>query len=130
MKQVASTVAVDVHVSGKLAEDHCWSVFKHRAFVDGEVPEEMVSMENRIVEIRQGLPLAASVLGDLLRNKEIHERQAILDGNPLVAGENDNRENNLKKILKLIYDYPPFPHLKKCFAYFAMFPKDFVFGKD
>lgn len=71
MKQVASTVAVDVHVLGKLAEDHCWSVFKQRAFVDGEVPEEMVSMENRIVEICQGLPLAASVLGDLLRNKKI-----------------------------------------------------------
>ncbi|XP_015165080.1 putative disease resistance protein RGA4 [Solanum tuberosum] len=130
MKQVASTVAVDVRVLGKLTEDHCWSIFKQRAFVDGEVPEEMVSMESRIVEICQGLPLAASVLGGLLRNKERHEWQAILDGNPLIAGENDNGENSLRKILKLSYDYLPFPHLKKCFAYFAMFPKDFVFGKD
>ncbi|XP_049385965.1 putative disease resistance protein RGA4 [Solanum stenotomum] len=130
MKQVASTVAVDVRVLGKLAEDHCWSIFKQRAFVDGEVPEEMVSMESSIVEICQGLPLAASVLGGLLRNKERHEWQAILYGNPLVAGENDKGENSLRKILKLSYDYLPFPHLKKCFAYFAMFPKDFVFGKD
>uniref|UniRef100_M1ARU1 Cc-nbs-lrr resistance protein n=1 Tax=Solanum tuberosum TaxID=4113 RepID=M1ARU1_SOLTU len=78
----------------------------------------------------QGLPLAASVLGGLLCNKEKHEWQAILDGNHLVAGEDDKGENSIKKILKLSYDYLPSPHLKKCFAYFAMFPKDFEFEKD
>ncbi|KAG5581626.1 hypothetical protein H5410_052253 [Solanum commersonii] len=96
----------------------------------GEVPGEVVSMENRIVEMCQGLPLAASVLGGLLRNKEKHEWQVILDDNPLVAGEYDNGESSLKKILKLSYDYLPSPHLKKCFAYFAIFPKDFEFEKD
>ncbi|KAH0720509.1 hypothetical protein KY290_005457 [Solanum tuberosum] len=131
MEQVASTVAtVGPHRLEKLAKDHCWSIFKQRAFVDGEVPEEIVIMENRIVEMCQGLPLAASVLGGLLRNKQKHEWQAILDGNPLVASEDDNGENNIKKILKLSYDYLPSPHLKKCFAYFAMFPKDFEFEKD
>ncbi|XP_006338952.1 putative disease resistance protein RGA4 [Solanum tuberosum] len=129
MKQVASIVAADLHMLGKLTDDHCWSIFKHKAFVDGEVPKEMVSMEKRIVEICQGLPLAASVLGGLLCNKKRHEWQAILDGNPLV-GEDDNGENRTMKILKLSYDYLPSPHLKKCFAYFAMFPKDFKFKKD
>ncbi|XP_060176628.1 putative disease resistance protein RGA1 isoform X2 [Lycium barbarum] len=130
---VASTVAGDLHMLEKLADDHCWSIFKQRAFADGEFPEEMVSMEKtqkRIAEMCQGLPLAASVLGALLCNKKKHEWQAILDGNPLVAGENDNGENRLKKILRLSYDYLPYPHLKKCFAYFAMFPKDFEFEKD
>ncbi|MCD7469373.1 hypothetical protein HAX54_008343 [Datura stramonium] len=130
MKLVASTVAVGPHILGKLAGDHCWSIFKQRAFIDGEVPEEIASMENRVVEMCQGLPLAASVLGGLLRNREKHEWQAILDGNPLVAGDHDNGENGLKKILKLSYDYLPSPHMKKCFAYFAMFPKDFEFEKD
>ncbi|KAG5581854.1 hypothetical protein H5410_052481 [Solanum commersonii] len=131
MEQVASTVAaVGPHRLEKLAEDHCWPIFKQRAFVDGEIPEEIVCMQNRIVEMCQGLPLVASVLGGLLRNKEKHEWQAILDGNPLVAGEDDNGENNIRKILKLSYDYLPSPHLKKCFAYFAMFPKDFEFEKD
>ncbi|KAG5582753.1 hypothetical protein H5410_053380 [Solanum commersonii] len=78
----------------------------------------------------QGLPLAASVLGGLLCNKEKHEWRAVLDGNPLVAGEDDNGENSIKKILKLSYDYLPSAHLKKCFAYFAIFPKDFEFEKD
>ncbi|KAG5582639.1 hypothetical protein H5410_053266 [Solanum commersonii] len=131
MEQVASTVAaVGPHKLEKLAEDHCRSIFKQRAFVDGEIPEELASMGNRIVKMCQGLPLAASVLGGLLRSKEKHEWQAILDGNPLVAGEDDNGENSIKKILKLSYDYLPYPHLKKCFAYFAMFPKDLEFEKD
>ncbi|WMV52129.1 hypothetical protein MTR67_045514 [Solanum verrucosum] len=132
MELVASTVATVLgpHMLEKLSEDHCWSIFKQRAFVDGKIPEEIVSMEKRIVEMCQGLPLAASVLGGLLRGKEKHEWQAILDGNPLVAGENDNGEKSIKKILKLSYDYLPSPQLKKCFAYFAMFPKDFEFEKE
>ncbi|KAG5581839.1 hypothetical protein H5410_052466 [Solanum commersonii] len=131
MEQVASKVVpVGPHRLEKLAADHCWSIFKQRAFVDEDFPEEIVCMENRIVEMCQGLPLAASVLGGLLRNKEKHEWQTILDGNTLVAGEDDNGENSIKKILKLSYDYLPSPHLKKCFAYFAMFPKDIEFEKD
>ncbi|XP_049400017.1 putative disease resistance protein RGA1 [Solanum stenotomum] len=130
IKQVASTVAVNLHMLGKLTDYHCWSIFKQRVFVDGEVPEEILSMENKIVEMCQGLPLAASVLGGLLCNKEKHEWRAVLDGNPLVAGEDDNGVNSIKKILKLSYDYLPSPHLKKCFAYFAIFPKDFEFEKD
>ncbi|KAG5582644.1 hypothetical protein H5410_053271 [Solanum commersonii] len=130
MKRVASTVATNLHILGKLTEDHCWSIFKQKVFVDGRVPEEFASMGNKIVKMCQGLPLAASVLGGLLCNKEKHEWQALLDGNPLVAGEDDNGENNIKKILKLSYDYLPSPYLKKCFAYFAMFPKDFKFEKD
>ncbi|KAK6778505.1 hypothetical protein RDI58_025223 [Solanum bulbocastanum] len=131
MKRVASSIATDLHILGKLTEDHCWSIFKQRAFVDSRVPEELASMGNKIVKMCQGLPLAASVLGGLLHNKEKHEWQTILDGNPLVAGEDhDNGENSIKKILKLSYDYLPSPHLKKCFAYFAMFPKDYMFEKD
>ncbi|KAH0752489.1 hypothetical protein KY285_005637 [Solanum tuberosum] len=129
MKRVASTVAADLHMLGKLTEDHCWSIFKQKAFVDGRVPEEFASMANKIVKMCQGLPLAASVWGGLLHNKEKHEWQAILDGNPLVAGEDDNGENSIKKILKLSYDYLPSPYLKECFAYFAMLPKDLMFEK-
>ncbi|XP_049355201.1 disease resistance protein RGA2-like [Solanum verrucosum] len=130
MKRVASTVATDLHILGKLTEDHCWSIFKQKAFVDGRVPEELASMGNKIAKMCQGLPLAASALGGLLHNKEKHEWQAILDGNLLVAGDDDNGDNSIKKILKLSYDYLPSPHLKKCFAYFAMFPKDYMFEKD
>ncbi|XP_019264519.1 PREDICTED: putative disease resistance protein RGA3 [Nicotiana attenuata] len=82
--QVASAVAAHLHMLGKLAEDHCWSIFKQRAFADGEVPEEIVSMGNGVVKMCQGLPLAANVLGGLLRNKGKHEWQAILDGNALL----------------------------------------------
>uniref|UniRef100_M1ARU2 Cc-nbs-lrr resistance protein n=2 Tax=Solanum tuberosum TaxID=4113 RepID=M1ARU2_SOLTU len=35
MKQVASIVAEDLHMLRRLARDHCWSIFKQRAFVGG-----------------------------------------------------------------------------------------------
>ncbi|KAK4723770.1 hypothetical protein R3W88_026549 [Solanum pinnatisectum] len=115
MKLVACTVAaVGPHMLEKLAKDHCWSIFKQRAFVDGKVLEEIVSVKNRIQVCWE----------------EKHEWWDILDGNHLVAGEDDNGENSLKKILKLSDVYLPSPYLKKCFSYFAMFPKDFMFGKD
>ncbi|KAG5598675.1 hypothetical protein H5410_030045 [Solanum commersonii] len=69
MKWIASLVVVDLHMLGKLGEDHCWSIFKQRAFVDGQVPEGLVSMGNRTVEMCQGLPLTASVLGGLTRSQ-------------------------------------------------------------
>ncbi|WMV49919.1 hypothetical protein MTR67_043304 [Solanum verrucosum] len=85
MKLVASTlVAVGPHMLERLENDHCWLIFKQRAFVYGEDPEEIVSMKNMIVEMCQGLPLAAGVLGGLLCNKEKHEWWAIIDGTPLL----------------------------------------------
>ncbi|KAK4724878.1 hypothetical protein R3W88_027657 [Solanum pinnatisectum] len=98
MKRVASTVAADLHMLGKLTEDHCWSILKQKAFVDGRVPEELTSMGNKIVKMCQGLPLAANV------------KIMILE--------------------KIAYVYLPSPQLKKCFAYFAIFPKDFEFEKE
>ncbi|XP_010321233.1 disease resistance protein RGA2-like [Solanum lycopersicum] len=127
MELVTSKVAIvgPPHMLEKLAEDHCWSILKQKEFLFGEVLEETLSMKNKIFEMFQGLPLAASVLGGHLCYKDKHEWQEILDGNPLVAGE-----KGIKKILTLNYDYLPSPYLKKCFGYFAMFPKDFEFEKD
>ncbi|XP_049400010.1 putative disease resistance protein RGA3 [Solanum stenotomum] len=100
MKQVASIVAEDLDMLRRLARDHYWSIFKQRAFVGEEVPK------------------AEEILS--VETKIVE----------MCQGEDDKWENSIKKILKLSYDYLPSPHLKKCFAYFAMFPKDFEFEKD
>lgn len=73
MELVASIVEIRPHMLLTLAEEHSWSIFKQRAFVDGEVPEETVTIKKRIAEMCQGLSLAVSVLGGLLCNKEKHE---------------------------------------------------------
>ncbi|XP_049405234.1 disease resistance protein RGA2-like [Solanum stenotomum] len=83
MELVASAVAVGPHMLEKLTEHHCWSIFKQKAFVDGEVPEEIMIMEKRIGEMCQGLPLAASVLGGLLRNKKNMNGRQFLMAIPL-----------------------------------------------
>ncbi|XP_070020646.1 disease resistance protein RGA2-like [Nicotiana sylvestris] len=59
-KKMESSITVDLHKLEVLADDHCWSVFKQRAFVDAMVPEELVSMGNRIVEMCKGKPGALS----------------------------------------------------------------------
>lgn len=81
--ELVTSAIVGPYMLEKLTEHHCWSIFKQKAFVDGEVPEEIMGMEKRIVEMCQGIPLAATVLGGLLCNKKKHEWQAILMGIPL-----------------------------------------------
>lgn len=78
----------------------------------------------RIVEMCQGIPLAATVLGGLLRNKKKHEWQAILMGIPLfhlikMIMEKIALKKSLNSAL-IIFNL----HTWFFFAYFAKFPNE------
>ncbi|XP_027154934.1 putative disease resistance protein RGA3 [Coffea eugenioides] len=109
----------------ELSPDHCWLILKANALGARKVPNrQQEDIGFKIAEKCRGLPLAASVLGGMLRNKEIDEWQKLESG--LQRGEN----NGIDEILKLSFDHLPYPSLKKCLAYCSIFPKDFEMERN
>ncbi|XP_049367928.1 putative disease resistance protein RGA3 [Solanum verrucosum] len=108
-ERVASIVATHhLHFLEKLSEDDCWSVFKERAFPEGDVPMELVPIGKQIAHKCSGLPLAANLLGGMLRLT----KETIL------------------QVLKLSFDHLPSTSVKKCFAYCSIFSRDHDIEKD
>ncbi|KAJ6944481.1 disease resistance RPP13-like protein 1 [Populus alba x Populus x berolinensis] len=127
-ESVASVMqTVPTHHLKELTEDSCWSVFAKHAF-RGENPndhEELLEIGKAIARKCKGLPLAAVTLGGLLRTKrDVEEWEKILGSNLW-----DLPKDNILPALRLSYLYLP-SHLKQCFAYCAMFPKNYSFQKD
>ncbi|KAI5596089.1 hypothetical protein BDE02_03G183800 [Populus trichocarpa] len=118
---------VPTHHLKELTEDSCWSLFAKHAF-RGENPtahEEFLEIGRAIARKCKGLPLAAVTLGGLLRTKrDVEEWEKILESNLW-----DLPKDNILPALRLSYLYL-LPQLKQCFAYCAIFPKDYLFEKD
>ncbi|XP_077218330.1 putative disease resistance protein RGA4 [Tasmannia lanceolata] len=112
-----------------LSEDHCWTLFKERAFGVGRVEEtqNLVAIGKEIVRKCRGVPLAAKTPGSLMffqRNE--NEWLSIKESETWNLPED---ENEILSALRLSYDYLP-SHLKQCFAYCAIFPKDHIIEKQ
>lgn len=129
-ENVASIVAtLPQHFLRKLSEDDCLSILKARAFPGGAAPKELDDIGKKIAAKCQGLPLAANLVGGILRNKGKSEWMSILnDGLAHVNG--DENGSSILKILKLSFDHLPTPAAKKCFAYCSIFNKDFKLKKE
>ncbi|KAJ7005056.1 hypothetical protein NC653_009771 [Populus alba x Populus x berolinensis] len=127
-ERVASVMqTVPTHHLNELTEDICWSLFAKHAF-RGENPndyEELLDIGRAIARKCKGLPLAAVTLGGLLRTKrDVEEWEKILESNLW-----DLPKDNILPALRLSYLHLP-SQLKQCFAYCAIFPKDYSFRKD
>ncbi|CAL5379298.1 unnamed protein product [Camellia sinensis] len=122
---VAKQMGMDkYHNLHNLSYEDCWLIFAQHAFENRNIMEcpELVSIGKKIVENRcRGLPLAARALGSLLCCKqEEHEWKEILNSNIW------NEESGILTALKLSYLHLPV-HLKRCFSYCAIIPKDYEF---
>ena len=127
-KEVASTMRSEVHSLKLLQEDDCWNLFVKYAFKDDDTQQNLECMEigKKIVEKCKGLPLALKTMGSLLYNKSsVSEWESVFQSE---IWEFSQERSDIIPALALSYIHLP-SHLKVCFAYCALFPKDYMFEK-
>ncbi|GLT30434.1 hypothetical protein SLA2020_052330 [Shorea laevis] len=85
-----------------------------------DVGEKLVKRCNR-------LPLALKTLGGILRGKLHHDEWENILNSEIWSSSEDR--SGILPALRLSYNHLPSNHLKQCFAYCALFPKDYEFDK-
>ena len=113
----------------QLSEDDCWSVFQTHAFEYTNINEHrnLEEIGRSIVKKCGGLPLAAKALGGLLRSElRQPEWESILYSK---IWDLPSDTCAIIPALRLSYNHLP-SHLKRCFAYCAIFPQDYEFKKE
>ncbi|XP_030967754.1 putative disease resistance RPP13-like protein 1 isoform X1 [Quercus lobata] len=110
----------------ELSRDACLRVFTHHALDATDFSEypELKKYGQEIVDRCKGAPLAAKALGGLLRSKhDPCEWEDVLNSKIWDIPED---KSSIFSVLRLSYNYLP-SHLKRCFAYCSLFPKDYEF---
>ncbi|KAH1065464.1 hypothetical protein J1N35_030451 [Gossypium stocksii] len=112
-----------------LAKDDCWTLFKQQAFAYGEEHDfpNLLPIGLRIIDKCQGVPLAAKVLGGLLRSKREEDEWLRVQESDL--WNLDTGENRILSVLRLSFNHLP-SNLKRCFAYCAIFPRNYHLNKE
>ncbi|XP_050283583.1 putative disease resistance protein RGA3 [Quercus robur] len=110
----------------ELSRNACLRVFTHHALDATDFSEypELEKYGQKIVDRCNGAPLAAKALGGLLRTKhDPYEWEDVLNSKIWDIPED---KSSIFSVLKLSYNYL-LSHLKRCFAYCSLFPKDHEF---
>ncbi|KAL3354722.1 hypothetical protein AABB24_019056 [Solanum stoloniferum] len=110
-----------------LSTEASWSLFKRHAFENMDLMghPELEEVGKQIADKCKGLPLALKTLAGMLRSKsEVEEWKRILRCEIW-----ELRDNDILPALMLSYNDLP-AHLKRCFSYCAIFPKDYPFRKE
>ncbi|XP_047337441.1 putative disease resistance protein RGA1 [Impatiens glandulifera] len=128
-KNVAEIMKTITHFElPSLSDDDCWLLFKERAFEDGKPKDSnFINIGKQISKRCKGVPLVAKTLGSQLGfcddEKEWHR---IRNSEIWEISEN---EEDLLPILRLSYYDLPY-HLRRCFVFCAVFPKDTLIEKE
>ncbi|KAM4097916.1 hypothetical protein ACJW30_07G037700 [Castanea mollissima] len=111
-----------------LSRDQSWSLLKKVAFKKGRetINSNLEAIGMDIVEKCQGVPLALRTIGKVLFFKKTEDEWLYIKNTKLT--DVTQLKNGIMPILKLSYDYLP-SHLKCCFAYCSLFPKDYLIDK-
>ncbi|KAL1538212.1 putative disease resistance protein RGA1 [Salvia divinorum] len=120
--KMMGTLDGDIYHPKELSPEECWSLLRDTSLA-GKSEEEWGKFENvgmKIVSKCKGLPLAAVVLGRLLRFKDMEGWKHVENSE---IWELDNEDVKLFPHLVLSYNELS-PALKRCFSYCAVYPKD------
>jgi hypothetical protein len=106
-----------------------WSLFKRMAFRDGQEPmnTSIIALGREILEKCSGVPLAIRTIGSLLYCRRSEADWLSFKNNEL--SKISQTEDDFLSTLKLSYDQLP-SHLKQCFAYCSLFPKDYKIDRS
>ncbi|XP_021680447.2 putative disease resistance RPP13-like protein 1 [Hevea brasiliensis] len=118
---------VECHNLRRISDDDCWLVFSRHAFENRStsVHPNLEIIGRKIVKYRcGGLPLAARTLGGLLRSKQREDEWEDVLNSKIWTLQGEN--SDILPVLRLSYHHLP-SHLKRCFAYCAIIPKDYEF---
>ncbi|XP_062115667.1 putative disease resistance RPP13-like protein 1 isoform X2 [Humulus lupulus] len=129
---VATTMATgQIHHLQTLLNEDCWQLFVKHAFgsnFDQNSNKDLQALGRKIVEKCKGLPLAIKSLGGLLRCEQNPKKWEDILGSDTWE-ELYKKEGSILPALWLSYRHLP-THLKQCFAYCSIFPKDYEFDRE
>ncbi|KAL6313557.1 hypothetical protein AAG906_006921 [Vitis piasezkii] len=128
--RVASLMGDNFPINLKgLDENDSWRLFSKIAFKDGEkdVHTNITQIGKEIAKMCKGVPLIIKSLAMILRSKREPGQWLSIRNNKNLLSLGDENENVLG-VLKLSYDNLP-THLRQCFTYCALFPKDYEIEK-
>jgi len=128
-REVASIMRSEEHSLKQLRDYHSCELFAEHAFrdVDIQANPDCWEIGRKIVKKCKGLPLALKTMGSLLYNKSsVSEWESVLQSE---IWELPEEHCGIIPALALSYIHLP-SHLKVCFAYCALFPKDHEFKKE
>ncbi|KAL7614516.1 hypothetical protein Lser_V15G05595 [Lactuca serriola] len=117
------------HLKG-LSDDHCWDIFRERAFVAGTSPSpELEEIGREIVKKCGGLPLLLNVTGGMLANYN-DDKEKWLSINNSNVWDLEKERDRVQKSLELSFDNLPNSIVKQCFAYCSIFEKHKVMERE
>nr|XP_048320034.1 putative disease resistance protein RGA1 isoform X2 [Ziziphus jujuba var. spinosa]XP_048320035.1 putative disease resistance protein RGA1 isoform X2 [Ziziphus jujuba var. spinosa]XP_048320036.1 putative disease resistance protein RGA1 isoform X2 [Ziziphus jujuba var. spinosa] len=128
-EKVASIMrATQMHHLSNLSEDECWLLFSQRAFGnESEKRPSLVKIGKEIVKKCKGNPLAAKSLGSLMYSKSEEKQWLLVMESELWNLPQDG--TSILPALRLSY-FQLTAQLRRCFAFCAIFPKDFQIEKE
>ncbi|KAL3324978.1 hypothetical protein AABB24_038873 [Solanum stoloniferum] len=111
---------------GTLSSEDSWALFKRHSLENSDHPE-LEEVGKEIADKCKGLPLALKTVAGVLRGKsKVDEWRNILSSK---IWDQQSCWKGILPALMLSYNDLP-PDLKRCFAFCAIYPKDYPFCKD
>ncbi|XP_017979685.1 PREDICTED: putative disease resistance protein RGA4 [Theobroma cacao] len=127
-KTVSSTMGVhDPYLLKGLNEDQSWALFNRVAFQgQDQIDSDLRVIGEDVARKCKGVPLALKCLGGLMRQKPNKNYWLSVQENGI--WKILEKDDSIFPVLQLSYIHLP-RHLKQCFVFCSLFPKDFKISK-